>query len=135
MRVLFVDDSKNRTRQFTMNMIGAVIDTAENPRIAIDLLSKNKYDVVFLDYDMDEEHTGVNGYGHDITEYICREPKAYSDTLFVVHSLNKDGGKRMVQELGNGKLPTHWEPGIWPYISPLIVTNLVKRYLGKQDLR
>ena len=82
------------------------------------MLAVNKYDAVFLDYDFDEEKTGVNGTGGDIVAYIVAHADRFKDTHLFVHSLNEEGRKKMCVLFFTVALPEKQVPWAWQYISP-----------------
>lgn len=115
LRVLVCDDDDNRIKYFNRGLIGARVDRASTPNEAARFLLNNMqpagdgYDAVFLDYDYDEEHTGKNGHGTDISTFIlsrkiqfgCAERK----TVFIIHSCNKQGRVLMMNDIIESDLP------------------------------
>lgn len=130
MHILFADDDDRRYREFTSNMVGCVVARAKTPKEAISLLEKHHtppsgdptpYDVIFLDYDFDAEHKGVNGYGQDITEWITdttARADAFRESFFVIHSLNRAGKEIMMSQLDTFGMSVIVMPFAWQQISP-----------------
>jgi hypothetical protein len=128
MRVMFADDDKKRYGRFRSGMIGVVVDWAETPRQAIDFLSsRTPYDAVFLDYDFDEGHTGVNGHGTDIVQHIAENAATFGNTYFLIHSLNFEGRARMAAKLCEAGLRTSVVPFAWQSMTPETLSGLLGR--------
>lgn len=101
-RILVCEDDDNRFRYFQRALIGSSLNRAKTPAEAIQHLKDLRYDVVFLDYDYDDDHSGRSGFGNNITKYILDNSSYFGDiakTLFVVHSSNKEGRWLMSDDL------------------------------------
>lgn len=110
MRILFLDDDRNRHSLFTnkLDNIGAKdisLHHAFDYNSFVELVSKNNYDMVFLDHDLSyeavmcdpnniEEKTGT-----DVAKWICENKKPNELNEIVIHSLNPVGSKNMVSIL------------------------------------
>lgn len=118
MRILVLDDDKNRHRTFKSNLIGYIVHhvyTVDDARAA---LNEHVFDVLYLDHDLnDHESRSVDysgGYGGpremtglDVARYVSlqceRDPKK-TPQLVVVHSFNFAGAKAIADEL-RGTVP------------------------------
>lgn len=102
MRILFLDDDSNRRRQFTKNSVGNDVDLAETAEQAIDFLSKNSYDLIFLDHDLDYAHYDGNysksKSGLDVAKFL-KTCEHQFDKIVFVHSLNSEGRKNIKSHL------------------------------------
>ena len=69
--ILFVEDNKvnQRVGERTLGKWGATVEIAENGRLAIDLLNRNKFDLILMDLQMPEMD------GVETTQYIRNEMK------------------------------------------------------------
>ncbi len=115
-----MDDDDKRFKSFQLNMIGANVERAKVPNEAIDMLYAARYDAIFLDFDLDEEHTGVNGYGTDITKWIKDNAanEWLQSAIYLIHSLNKTGSLKMQAELAEAGLKGILVPFAWRYMTP-----------------
>ena len=122
-----------RARTFLANMVGTNVIGATNPKDAINSLSGPlPFDAIFLDYDMDEEHTGKNGFGTDVTDWITSNQETadrFRETIFVIHSLNKHGSQLMYDSLNGWALSVIKEPFAWNTMTPEKLQQLWSDYL------
>lgn len=104
MKILFLDDNKDRHAIFRSNAIGCSVDQVYTAAEAIERLDDESvtYDIIFLDHDLnyetenelnDDEEDGRTVAGHLST--IDR----YKDTYVFIHSLNGNGAMEMQQIL------------------------------------
>ena len=94
MRILFLDDMKSRRDVFRQNSIGLVVDFAINAQQAISFLRANKYDVIYLDHDLADEHYEKNEDHHEDGRFVARHLNEMTEqhgAIVLVHSLNPDG--------------------------------------------
>ena len=115
MRILFLDDDRNRTGKFISQMGDwpwHTVDFAETAQEAKDLLAKHRYDLASLDHDL-----GGNVFvpsdaesGYEVTKVIAA---ASHQPAVIVHSFNPTGAKRMCDKLGAPHIPfgsdMYWE--------------------------
>lgn len=98
-KVLFVDDSTPRfydVKKIYPN--STLVTTAQD---AIDALSNNTYDLVFLDYNLKKHYTGEGdpGNGMDVVKWIVSSDKVPKSTEFIVHSLHYKKPIKMTKKL------------------------------------
>lgn len=107
MRVLILDDQQLRHEVFADRHEQDEVHHTFTYDRAIELLrSKPKFDVVYLDHDLQEKATG-----YDAAKFIAeRLPDDRKPGVVVVHTLNSACGDRMVQVLQAGGIPTRLEP-------------------------
>jgi hypothetical protein len=102
MRVLFLDDNRNRREQFTKNSISHSVDLAVTAEQAIDFLRENSYDLIFLDHDLDFAHYdgdySKGKSGLDVAKFLKTCEHQFGKIVFV-HSLNPDGRKNIKSHL------------------------------------
>lgn len=101
--VLVLDDDHRRHRWFEKRFKGDEIDLAENVAEAVELLSHNTYDAIFLDHDLlphhydgelDDENTG-----YAIACWLNDNKTSNRAATVIVHTRNADGAVRMVEKL------------------------------------
>lgn len=101
MRILFLDDCKHRHSAFVQNTIGVLSDRVFNAEDALGLLQTVKYDLIFLDHDLDETDKSATD-GTLLTRSMAVDAKVLElngDADVVIHSLNPPGSKVMEQNL------------------------------------
>jgi hypothetical protein len=103
-RVFLLDDDTKRHIWFAKRFDGDFLDIADAVPGAIELLSTNVYDAVFLDHDLLPEHYGSNSYddertGYAIALWLAARPEVQPATTILVHTRNADGAMRMIEEL------------------------------------
>lgn len=104
MRVLIVEDNQERLKVFLGHLKNVDRDITANSKIAVDLVKKVKYDIIFLDHDLGivpetgEKTNGVYLTSGEFTGYeVAQEiPKSINkDTFVVIHSYNRVGAEKM----------------------------------------
>lgn len=125
MKILFLDDDRLRQDYFRTQLQGLRLDlTIVTTSVeAIEALERERFDLVCLDHDLDGRifvESGP-GTGYEVAERLVRT--ANRDARIVVHSLNEDGAKKMLEVLGPA--------AVWvPFIHIRTVTNAIR--LGTQ---
>ena len=100
-RVFVLDDTQDRLFWFRQQLRGvAVLRDAKTADRALEILSTEKFDLVFLDHDLSWEDAGFperqHGNGKEIARYLARTGFA---GRIVIHSKNEDGVKVMAKTL------------------------------------
>lgn len=102
MRILFLDDDPNRTREFRRKMIGNSVTCVETPEQAIAALNTmGRFDIASLDHDLygkvyqpSDENSGFA---------VCQHIRQMDDFALpfkvFCHSFNPDGVANMMTEL------------------------------------
>lgn len=100
MKIFFLDDDKDRHRQFKMNRIGMDITAVWTYEDACAILAKTVFDVAYLDHDLSEfaaagfpregEKTGTH-----VAEFIAAMPAERRPKRIIIHSFNDEGRRRM----------------------------------------
>lgn len=100
MKILFLDDSNERTKLFLSR-----VPSATNAYCAKDIIKKiseqSKIDLLFLDHDLEGifQNSAEENCGMEVVRYICKHrPKIRN---IIVHSLNYPAAQEMVQKLKN----------------------------------
>lgn len=100
MKILFLDDSPDRHRQFFEDWDGHDITPVFTAAEAVTALKQHTFDLVFLDHDLGEFDTGgycavPAGNGLDVARFIAAMPEEKRQFRVVVHSWNPVGAKHM----------------------------------------
>ena len=111
MKILFLDDDELRWKKFRAQNPDSDATLASNYHVATRLVQENKYDVAYLDHDLEfYQPTGA-----DFVNYLI-DNKIKIDKL-ICHSMNPVGRANMVAKLyGTGynaiNMPHAWEYGV-----------------------
>ncbi len=103
--VFVLDDDRLRHDWFARRFAdGDQLDTAIDPAAAIELLSSNYYDAIFLDHDLLPEHYGAGEHddqrtGYAVAAWLAAHPDVQPSATIIVHTRNADGAMRMVEML------------------------------------
>ena len=103
-RVFLLDDDTLRHEWFAKQFKGDRLDLTVEPARAIELLSSNHYDLVFLDHDLLPEHYHSDTFddersGYAVARWLASRPDRQAASTIVVHTRNADGALRMVKLL------------------------------------
>jgi len=100
MKILFLDDMKERHDYFQESCIDQDITHVWTSKEAIDKLKTDKFDAIFLDHDLGGEvyQKSIRGTGCEVAEFIARNDVGTPD--IVLHSWNPEGVKNMKNILG-----------------------------------
>lgn len=113
LRVFLLDDDTLRHEWFSKQFKGDRLDLTAEPARAVELLSENYYDLVFLDHDLLPEHYHSDTFdddrsGYAVARWLASRPDRQSASTIVVHTRNADGALRMVKLLrGVGRQAEH----------------------------
>ena len=105
-KILIVDDEEIRHEMFRKKYPMFDITSVYNSSDAIKLLSKNKYNTIFLDHDLGGDDTGVK-----VAEFIDR---AHIRSFIIVHSMNPVGASNIKRILPSARIL----PGAFAEILP-----------------
>ena len=103
-RVFLLDDDTLRHEWFAKQFKGDRLDLAVDPARAVELLSANYYDLIFLDHDLLPEHYYAEGFddersGYAVARWLSESPARHAAATVIVHTRNADGALRMVELL------------------------------------
>jgi CheY-like chemotaxis protein len=104
LRVFLLDDDVLRHEWFTKRFEGDRLDVASAPERAIELLSSNSYDLIFLDHDLLPEHYSSEERddersGYAVARWLSERPDRCAVAHIIAHTRNADGALRMVELL------------------------------------
>lgn len=96
-RILVLEDDVQRIKWFKSVLIGVVADFAVEAQEAIDLVNKNKYDIIFLDHDLGgKQMVDVNEFNTGSTVAKVIAGKDWKDDCdVIIHTYNPDGRENM----------------------------------------
>ena len=129
LRVMLLDDDVLRHEWFAKQFKGDALDTAIDPARAVELLSANYYDLIFLDHDLLPEHYYAEGNddertGYAVAHWLASRPDRQGAASIVVHTRNADGAFRMVELLRrSGRQAEH--------VPFHLLTSRIKNYRGR----
>jgi CheY-like chemotaxis protein len=129
LRVFLLDDDVLRHEWFAKQFAGDRVDVAADPARAIELLSSNQYDLIFLDHDLLPEHYYAEGFddersGYAVARWLSERPDRCAVAQIIAHTRNADGALRMVELLRRVGLQAEHVP--FQMLAPKI-KNLRKR--------
>ncbi len=115
LRVFLLDDDVLRHEWFAKQFAGDRVDVAADPARAIELLSSNYYDLIFLDHDLLPEHYYAEGFddertGYAVARWLSERPERCAAAHVIVHTRNADGALRMVELLRRVGRPAEHVP-------------------------
>ena len=112
MKILILEDNADRQQVFRRNLIGQEVTIVDQAQQAIQLLTENVFEMLFLDHDLGnkifvdsftEPNTGY-AVAKWLEEHPDRQPKE-----IILHSLNPDGRKNMAYCLPKAQqVPFAW---------------------------
>ena len=82
MKILVIEDSETRKEFFREVLVGNMLSFSTSSDAAISLLKAEKFDLIFLDMDLDD---GL-GQGLMVARWLKETGNAYADVI--VHSMN-----------------------------------------------
>lgn len=129
LRVFLLDDDVLRHEWFAKQFAGDRVDVAADPARSIELLSSNRYDLIFLDHDLLPEHYYAEGFddersGYAVARWLSERPDRCAAARIIAHTRNADGALRMVELLRRVGLQAEHVP--FQMLAPKI-KNLRKR--------
>jgi CheY-like chemotaxis protein len=113
LRVFLLDDDTLRHDWFARQFKGDHLDLTVEPARAVELLSSNYYDLIFLDHDLLPEHYHSDTFddersGYAVARWLASRPDRQAASTIVVHTRNADGALRMIELLrGVGRQAEH----------------------------
>jgi DNA-binding NtrC family response regulator len=96
-RVFVLDDTEDRLRWFRKSLAGvSAMREAKTADAALEILSRESFDLIFLDHDLSWADAGFpekqHGNGKEIARYLARTK---FQGRVVIHSKNEDGVRAM----------------------------------------
>lgn len=105
-KILFLDDTEDRHQAFLKLVDGYEVEVWQvyNVAQAINRLQDYKFDIVFLDHDLEDKHYTVDGQnnplvhentGRDVVTHILTMEQDKLPNYIVIHSWNPEGSREM----------------------------------------
>jgi len=101
MRILVLEDDRSRIRKFRQELIGHVVDFAEDVHTASRLLAANEYAMMFLDHDLGQQQlvdSSEQNTGYQFAVIVAADERNRAASV-VVHSCNPAGADNMAAVL------------------------------------
>lgn len=115
MRILILDDSPERMRDFRRRLIGKIVKECSSSKECIKILENDeKFDYIMLDHDLGGQSycKPGEGTGYEVAEWIANH-KDRAPNHILIHSLNNIGATAMMRVLGDVGLRAKWIPFLW----------------------
>jgi len=109
MRILILEDNFERIEFFKQLLKNHDIFITKDIQVALDFLRLNQCEVIFLDYDLGEDHLTSLNNGYELVKKIVEE-KLQPNSQFYIHSLNPIGANQMVNLLRDYNYKAIWHP-------------------------
>ena len=100
MKILILEDDLTRQRLFKENLIKHDIFITDSSKVAIWKLTKEPWDILFLDHDLGGNVFVESGEdtGYEVAKFL-EENKQYTPNTVIVHSLNVVGAQNIISAL------------------------------------
>jgi len=107
-RVLILEDSDERIRQFKMNFLNVEMVFVEHVEDCIEQLKTKSFWGLFLDHDLNGkvyvESGGDEETGDDVAIFLRDNPE-YKPEFVAVHSLNENGKNNIMSKIDCSVIP------------------------------
>ena len=110
MKILVLDDDEYRHRAFGKFLAGHYVVYTWNATGALEALKGSKFDMMFLDHDLQDFNDGVESTGMDVVKGIVALPDDKLPGEVIVHSWNVSEAPRMVNSLVERGIKARHEP-------------------------
>lgn len=103
MNIFILEDNKWRLVWFKQHFVGHHLDIASHVDAGEKYICNNKYDIIFLDHDLDDEvYVDSNHFntGYQLAKIIL--DSINKDTPVIVHSMNFPGAQNILSILKHG---------------------------------
>ena len=111
LKILILEDDKERQKAFRQNTIGAEVVIVETPDEAILELQKIAFDWLFLDHDLGgrTQMSSDEESGFKVVKWLSENTDRIPPSV-ILHSLNENGRKNMKAVLPNAvECPFAWD--------------------------
>jgi len=109
-KILILEDNLERQEQFKNNLIKHDVELADSAKDTINLLTNEKWDVLFIDHDLGGQVYVPSGEntGYEVAKFL-EANKQHMPKNIIVHSLNSVGAKNILAALPNAiHIPFVW---------------------------
>jgi CheY-like chemotaxis protein len=114
MKILILDDNKERHSSFRRSLIGHSLTHTSTIEGCVNALKHETFDAVFLDHDLDGKVYVKPGptTGYAVAEWLSKNKDRMPGTV-VLHSLHDEGREAMASLLPEAKqIPFAWIPAV-----------------------
>jgi CheY-like chemotaxis protein len=116
MKILILEDSEDRIKQFKQRLIGKEVTFTKDTKECISLLNNQEWDYLFLDHDLDNNFNSPGeGTGYEVAKYIAEHPSCCPRRI-LIHTLNNIGASAMMLVLGDSGIRATYIPFLWTKI-------------------
>jgi CheY-like chemotaxis protein len=124
-KIFLLDDSMRRLQRFRRAFQSHLLTHSASASEAIELLAKEKFDLICLDHDLHEHDNDwiASGTGYEVAEFLGNNRTPNDQTRIVVHTMNPAGGDRMMAVLKDRRAR---RLSIIDVLSPAIVRTLIE---------
>ncbi len=109
MLILIVEDNQNRIDFFSNFLKEHRLICTKYINEAFDILTTRDVPVIFLDYDLEENHLTSNNNGYELVKLIVSNC-LQKNSIFYIHSMNPSGANAMLNLLKNNDYKVEWFP-------------------------
>lgn len=110
--VLVLEDNEERIKHFKKNLVGNNFKIVSVSDACIELLVKDKWDVLFLDHDLGGRSyvpSSESNTGYQVAKFLHDNPKYKPSEVIIIHSLNPIGAENMQNALPEAyRIPFAW---------------------------
>jgi len=101
MRIFILEDHTNRVNYFIERFSQHELTITESAFEAVDYLSSQSFDVIFIDNDLGEG----NGQGADVAAFLADNPEnPNNEAIIIIHSWNMPAAHAMKYQLPNAAI-------------------------------
>lgn len=106
MKIFLLEDSYERMRRFRGLFQAHLITHSADSQEAIEILSREGFDLICLDHDLTEHDTDwiAAGNGYEVASFLGTSQTPNDNALILIHTMNPPGGDRMVASLSNRRV-------------------------------
>jgi CheY-like chemotaxis protein len=101
MQIFLLEDSYERMRRFRALFQNHFITHSADSKEAIEILSRESFDLICLDHDLNEHDNDwiASGDGYEVASFLGSNETPNKNALILIHTMNPSGGDRMFAAL------------------------------------
>jgi len=110
LNIFILEDSQERIEYFKKQFNNHYLTIAENINEPVyQCLKTKKFDIVFLDHDLENHLLRQEKNGHTLAKYLVKY-KLQSHAIVYIHSMNPIGANNILKTLTNAGYEAQWIP-------------------------
>ena len=115
MRILILEDSDERIKQFKHKLMGHKLTICKSSKTCIDILTNEvPFDYIMLDHDLGDNFTSYyKDTGYEVAKWITENKNKAPTKKIFIHSLNTNGAVSMLHKLLEANIATECVPFLW----------------------